>query len=218
MKRILCYGDSNTWGYIPGSGARFAPTSRWTGILQVKMGNEALIVEQGLNGRTTAWDDPTQPGRNGAETLPSILEEHRPLDLVVTMLGTNDMKYIFGRTASEIAQGMQALVMLIKASKVGPLAQAPQILLVSPPRIRLLPFLGYPVFRGALQKSKELSGLYGEIARRCHCHFLNATAISAASLIDGVHLDEVGHRKLGDAMAMKLAWIFNQNMILNRDQ
>lgn len=210
MKRVLCYGDSNTWGYIPGSGKRFALASRWTGILKVKLGDEAYIVEQGLNGRTTAWEDPTHPGRNGAEILPSILEKHKPLDLVVVMLGTNDMKHFYRLTASEIAHGLETLVVIIQASQSGHLSKSPEVLLVSPPRIRLLPFISAQMFRGAVEKSKELPGHCSAVAKRCRCHFLNATEIAAASLIDGVHLDSWGHQKLGEAMALKLASLFHR--------
>ena len=208
MMRVLCYGDSNTWGYVPGSGSRYAPTIRWTGVLQVNLGNEVSIIECGLNGRTTAWDDPTFPGRNGAQALPSVLETHQPLDLVVIMLGTNDMKYGFGLTASKIAQGLEILVGIVQTSQVGPLSVAPKVLLVSPPRIRTMALISYPVFKQARQKSRSLPTLYRAVAKRHRCHFLNATEIAAASHIDGVHLDSWGHRKLGETMALKLISLF----------
>lgn len=206
MKRVLCYGDSNTWGYVPaGLGSRFAPAIRWTGILQVKLGDTVCIVEEGLNGRTTAWEDPSHPGRNGAQALPGVLREHSPLDLIVIMLGANDMKHELGLTASNIALGLKTLLMIVRCSQTGPLSLAPEVLLVSPPGIRLIPFSSFPEFRGALQKSRELPALYAALAKRHCCHFLNATELAAASIVDGVHLDEEGHRKLGEAMALKLA-------------
>ena len=95
MKKVLCYGDSNTWGYIPGSGGRFVYSLRWTGVLQISLGPEYQIFEEGLNGRTTGSEDPEESGRNGARSLASIMEQYKPLDLIIIMLGTNDLKQHF---------------------------------------------------------------------------------------------------------------------------
>ena len=95
MKRILCFGDSNTWGWNPANKERFDENSRWTGILKNKLGENYDIIEEGLNGRTTVWDDPIEGYKNGKKHLPSCLESHRPLDIVVLMLGTNDLKSRF---------------------------------------------------------------------------------------------------------------------------
>jgi lysophospholipase L1-like esterase len=88
MKTILCYGDSNTWGYAPGTGKRYLRHERWTGVLQQLLGSNAVVIEEGLNGRTTTLDDPTKPFRNGKDYLIPCLDSHAPLDLVVLMLGT----------------------------------------------------------------------------------------------------------------------------------
>ena len=217
MRRVLCYGDSNTWGYLPGSGERLERSLRWTGVLQVKMGEDVLILEQGLNGRITARKDPFQPGRNGAETLPSVLIQNSPLHLVVIMLGTNDMKHMLGLTASDIARNLEDLVLIVQRSLAGPERTTPEVLLLSPPRLRLLPFDRNPMFRGAQKKSRRLPDLCAAVARRCRCHFLNATEVAAASLVDGVHLDHRGHRLLGEAVAEKLISLWAQNRSIRGD-
>ena len=104
MKSILCYGDSNTWGYDPQTRSRFPHDVRWTGVLASSLGTGYRVVEEGLNGRTTRWDDPIEAGRNGLTFLQPCLESHLPLDLVIVMLGTNDLKQRFGLSASDIAQ------------------------------------------------------------------------------------------------------------------
>ena len=109
MRTVLCYGDSNTWGYDPATRERFPPHVRWTGVLATRLGAEYRVVEEGLNGRTTRWDDPIELGRNGLITLRPCIDSHRPLDLIIIMLGTNDLKRRFGLSASDIAQSTAAL-------------------------------------------------------------------------------------------------------------
>src|SRR5512143_1112361 len=113
MQTILCFGDSNTWGYNPETAERYPPDVRWTGVLQQKLGAQYRVIEEGLNGRTTVWDDPVQPGRNGRIYLGPCLESHRPLDAVVLFLGLNDLKVRFSATAEDIAKGAGALVEII---------------------------------------------------------------------------------------------------------
>src|SRR3954462_1773041 len=100
MKTIVCFGDSNTWGYDPASNGRFGPTNRWTGVLQTALGSDYRVIEEGLNGRTTTVDDPIHDHRNGRHYLPPCLESHAPFDLVTIMLGTNDLKARFNSSAS----------------------------------------------------------------------------------------------------------------------
>ena len=104
MKTVLCYGDSNTWGFDPATRTRFPPHVRWTGVLGQRLGDGYQVIEEGLNGRTTRWDDPIEPDRNGLAYLRPCVESHQPLDLIVIMLGTNDLKRRFDLSASDIAQ------------------------------------------------------------------------------------------------------------------
>src|SRR6056297_2207238 len=119
MKRILCYGDSNTWGYVPLTGERYDETVRWTMLLQEKLGGDYKIIEEGLNGRTTVLDDPLEPGRNGLTYLGPCVQSQSPLDLVVLMLGTNDLKRRFSLAPEEIAMGLEKLVLAIAGSGAG---------------------------------------------------------------------------------------------------
>ena len=136
MAAILCYGDSNTWGCIPLQGpepaGRFPPETRWPGVLRRELGDGHWVVEEGLSGRTTVWDDPLEPHRNGRTLLPPTLLTHQPLDLVIVMLGTNDLKHRLNASAAEIATGAGMLVDIVAASGCGPDGRSPQTLLVCP--------------------------------------------------------------------------------------
>ena len=132
MKRILCYGDSNTFGYDPVTGDRYEPSIRWTGQLQTLLGSDYCIIEEGCNGRTTVFTDPKEPWKNGRNYLEACLNSHKPLDLVILMLGTNDLKTIYCASPAEVAAGAETLVRLIQTFTAEKQGFAPKILLVSP--------------------------------------------------------------------------------------
>ena len=119
MKSILCYGDLNTWGYIPGTGERYPHDVRWTGVLKQTLGVGYHVIEEGLNGRTTVWDDPLMDGRNGKEYLTPCLASHAPLDSVIILLGTNDLKGRFSASVFDVASGIGLLVDIIRRSEEG---------------------------------------------------------------------------------------------------
>ena len=110
MPVIVCLGDSNTHGYDQATGLRFPSDVRWPGVLAAEVGGRAEVIEEGLNGRTTIWDDPYMEGRNGRAYLLPCLRSHAPIDVLVVMLGANDTKTIVGRSAAEIAAGAGALL------------------------------------------------------------------------------------------------------------
>ena len=148
MKTVLCYGDSNTWGYNPTTGDRFGRDERWAGVLRRTLGEGYLVIEEGLNGRTTVWDDPLEDGRKGKVYLPPCLETHKPLDLVIIMLGTNDLKQRFSAPASDIAAGAGVLVGMVQKSETGPNGRPPRARLLAPPPLAARPgFAG--LFAGA---------------------------------------------------------------------
>ncbi|MFW6182015.1 MAG: SGNH/GDSL hydrolase family protein [Spirochaetota bacterium] len=200
MRSILCYGDSNTYGRDPATKKRFAREIRWPGVLQQRLGGEYQVIEEGLNGRTTVWDDPVRGDRhkrNGALYLVPCLESHAPLDLVVMMLGTNDLKAKFSVTAVDITQSVEALVQLIQASGCGPDGEPPEILLIAPPPLgRLTEYA--ETFTGGVEKSEKLGGYYRDMAEAHGCRFLDAGSVLTASPRDGLHFDPEGHRKLGE--------------------
>ena len=203
MKTILCFGDSNTWGWNPHTRARYARDERWPGVLRQKLGNNFLIIEEGQNGRTTLWDDPIEGSKNGLAYLSPCLESHHPLDLVIIMLGSNDLKTRFSVTAYDIAQSVSTLVKLVQKSAFGPDGASPQVLLIAPPQLGKLTEFA-EMFEGGVEKSKKLGAHYQQIAQEQGCHFLDAGKIVTTSDADGVHLDAPEHKKLGQTIAAKV--------------
>jgi lysophospholipase L1-like esterase len=202
-KVILCFGDSNTWGYNPENGERFGPEIRWTGILQAELGTGYSIVEEGLNARTTVFTDPvegTRIDRNGRNHLAVLLESHRPIDLVIVMLGLNDLKQRFAASAFDIAQGAGELVQIIQCSQSGQQNQAPDVLLIAPAPVKTLNVLA-ELFEGAIEKSRKLGQHYAWISQRKGCHFINAAEIVEYDPTDGIHLGVAGHATFGHHLA-----------------
>jgi lysophospholipase L1-like esterase len=204
MKNILCYGDSVSWGIIPGTRDRHPFDKRWPGILQQLLGNEVRVIEECLNGRTTAWDDPFRPRRNGKEMLLPLLQSHAPLDLVVIFLGTNDLQAMYGVSSYESALGAAALVDIVQTARPEPMKSAPAVLLVAPPRIVNPRGTMAEKFRGAGEKSVAFSRWYGSVAEERGCFFFDAAEVVAPSPVDGVHLDEQQHRRLAEALHEKV--------------
>jgi lysophospholipase L1-like esterase len=169
-------------------------------VLQDELGPDYWIIEEGLNGRTTTRDDDAEPYRNGLTLLLPTLEAHYPLDFVVVMLGTNDLKEQFAASPAEIAQGAGEIVRAIRTSGFGPHGQSPQVVLVSPPLIgRIGQF--ETEFEGAYVKSRLLASEFRETAEAESCSFLDAGQYVSGSDIDGVHLDRESHSILGKAVA-----------------
>jgi len=204
MKNILCFGDSNTWGYSPQDGTRFSPDVRWTGVLQKSLGNGYHIIEEGLNGRTTFINEKGEgrrPLRSGADVLQVILESHRPLDFVTIMLGTNDLKLEFNLSVEEIALGAKELCETVLNSEY--LADnVPQILLISPTHIgsTIMPDQE-EFFNQAREKSHQFAEHYQKIANDLNIHFLDASKIVTPSDGEGVHWDAEQHIKFGKYLA-----------------
>jgi lysophospholipase L1-like esterase len=202
MTTIVCFGDSNTHGYRPGSGDRFPPDVRWPGVLAAALGDRFVVIEEGLNGRTTLWDDPMLDGRNGRTYLVPCLRSHAPVDVLVLMVGTNDAKGYFGLAATDIAQGAGALADLAALSGTGPGGGAPRILLVAPPPLGELTAASEVWgFGEARAKSQAFGRFYGVIADRKGLAFLDAGSVAEVDPADGVHLSTAGHGALGRAVA-----------------
>ena len=199
MKQILCFGDSNTFGLIPGTGNRYDWNIRWTGILDKNLREKGYrIIEEGLCGRTTVFDDSFREGRKGADILPTLLESHNPIDIVILMLGTNDCKTIYNATAETIGTGIQRLLQQIKQ-------KSPQakIILVSP--IYLGQGVGEKGFDSefddsSVETSENLHKVYNRIADENEIYYLKASGYANPSPQDREHLDENGHRKLAEGL------------------
>lgn len=200
MKTILCYGDSNTWGWNPVDQDRYDMQVRWPGVLRKILGEGYLVIEEGLNGRTTVWDDPIEGYKNGKEYLIPCLETHRPLDLVILMLGTNDLKMRFSLPAYDIAEGAGVLVDIIQRSEAGRNGSAPKVLLMAPPPVLEVGEFA-EMFAGAETKSQQFSRHYRRVVEELECEFLDTADVIVSSNIDGIHFEADEHRKLGEKVA-----------------
>jgi lysophospholipase L1-like esterase len=200
MRTVLCYGDSNTWGYDPATRARYPPHVRWSGVLASRLGAEYRVVEEGLNGRTTRWDDPIESGRNGLTSLRPCIDSHQPLDVIIVMLGTNDLKRRFDLSASDIAQSAAALAELAGRFTHAPDGSHAEVLLIAPPAVSTLTEFDQ-MFDGAREKSRWFSHYYRLAAGWHHLAFFDAGSVIVSSEKDGIHFDAEEHLKLGEALA-----------------
>ncbi|SMF67350.1 Lysophospholipase L1 [Xaviernesmea oryzae] len=199
MKTVLCYGDSLTWGTDAATGGRHAFEDRWPSVLQAALGPSVNVVAEGLGGRTTAYDDVLGDcDRNGARLLPTILHTHGPLELVIIMLGTNDMKPIIHGTAIGARQGIKKLVSLVRFHDWAQECEPPEILVVSPPRLceTANPLTG-ALYRGSMEESAMLASLYRDLADEMGCGFFDAGSVAKTTPIDGIHLDAENTRAIG---------------------
>ena len=200
--RILCFGDSNTWGADPATGDRFPPEVRWPGVMASRLGKYATVIEEGLRGRTTVIDDPLMAGRSGLDAIGPCVLSHQPLDFLMIMLGTNDAKYRFNSSASEIAEGLSELV-----TRVGTLPTASPadrtfpIMLVAPPRAGDLAPRFAEEFEGAAEKLSKLAGFVSSIAARHHCLFFDGSEVIDMNGSDGIHFVAGAHHALGSHLA-----------------
>ena len=211
MKSVLCYGDSNTWGAatVDRPDRRYGPDERWPGVLRASLGADWLVVEEGLGGRTTVNDDPVEGiEKNGHTYLLPCLLSHKPLDVVVIMLGTNDLKARFNKTAWEIAAGVGKLVDVVKTTpEIGRSGRHPQILVVCPPPTQADLKEYADLFAGAPAKSRELAKHYRKIAETAAVRLLDAGTVIKSSVVDGFHLDPDAHLALGRAIAAEISGI-----------
>ena len=202
MKTIVCYGDSNTYGYNPENGFRYEYEERWTTILQKELKDSAIVIPEGLNGRTTSFEDELRPGRNGATYLDPCLHSHGPIDLVVLMLGTNDCKTIFGASAEIIGKGIARLL-----EQINQYADKMKVLVISPI------YLGEKVWQDgydqefspeSVEVSKKLEPVYEKVAGKYGKRFMRAADYASPSEADQEHMDGQSHKILADAIYRKL--------------
>lgn len=204
MKTILCFGDSNTYGYIPGTGDRYSEDLRWTGILANNLRDSGYrVIEEGLVGRTSIFPDQLRPGRRGIDYLPVALESHFPLDKVILMLGTNDCKTVYNASAEVIGKGVEKLI-----NQIRDLDETIDILLLSPIHLgeRVWEEEFDPEFNQiSVETSQKLKGVYQKIAEKYGCSFLAASDVAQPSEVDQEHLTKEGHAALAKAITEKLA-------------
>ncbi len=213
MRTVLAYGDSNTHGTVPMRHLqdirRYGPEMRWTGHAAAFLPVDARIIEEGHPGRTTLHDDPVEGAhKNGLAVLPAILETHRPINAVVLMLGTNDMKARFPVTAMDVARSVERLATVIRGAGVGPDLGCPKILIVAPPPIEETGCLA-GMFEGGAARSRQVGPAMAAMAGRMGAAFLDAGAHVAVSPVDGIHFEPEAHAVLGRAIGAALAGLLD---------
>jgi lysophospholipase L1-like esterase len=199
VKTVLCYGDSLTWGYDAETIGRHAFEDRWPSVLQKGLENQGRVIAEGLNGRTTAFDDHLADcDRNGARVLPTILQTHAPIDLVIILLGTNDMKSVIAGSAFAACQGISRLVRLVRGHAWPFDYDPPEILVVAPPVISETanaPFAAS--FPNGVEESGKLATLYRDLADELGCGFFDGGSVAVTTPLDGIHLDAENTRAIG---------------------
>lgn len=199
-KNVLCYGDSLTWGYDAENLGRHDYEDRWPSVLQKALGASVNVIAEGLNGRTTAYDDHLSDcDRNGARVLPTLLHSHCPVDLVIIMLGTNDLKRGIGPgSAVGAVKGVERLVTLVRQHAWPFGYEQPEILLVSAPHIcETGNEMFAAMFVNAIEQSQMMGSLYRDLADEKGCGFFDAASVAVTTPVDGVHLDAENTRAIG---------------------
>jgi len=210
MKRILCYGDSNTWGYDPvnfdertGLPARYPEHVRWPGVMRDLLGPDYVVWEAGHNGRTTVFDDPLMPTRNGVSAFEMVLQTCDPVDCIIFALGTNDTKDMFSASSLVIYHGMERLLNVCKAVKAQSRSAHAKIILACP----LKPVADgkgefwYGFSELSTEKGEQLRQRYELLAQQQGCAYIDLNNYADVSPADGVHLAPEGHESIGKAMA-----------------
>lgn len=206
-KNIMVFGDSNTWGWNPCNDLvqplqRWDDDVRWTGVLQSLLGDDYNVLNEGLNGRTTVWDDPIEEYRCGKDQIIPALDICAPLDLVIIMIGTNDLKVRYSVSAQDIANGA-ALILDKTLNQSGAFRNnSPKVLFICPPPLGPIENGVFAdMFKGNNKKSTELSKFYRGVAESRNVAFLDAGTIVKSSEEDGLHLQADQHKLLGTAVA-----------------
>lgn len=207
-KKIVCFGDSNTHGYNSKTGGRFSEEERWTCLLAKYLGEEYVVAEEGLEGRTACFEDPLFEGLCGLSYLYPCLMTHKPIDLLIIMLGTNDVKERFSATPENIGRAMERLVQKAMETKDA-FRNKPNILIMAPPAIEP----GYETTsvagemgKNCVEKSAALAPIYEEAAKRLGCHFLDAGKVDGVEMYpyDYMHLSRKAHNKLAKELARRI--------------
>lgn len=220
-KKILCFGDSNTWGSIPRwkdlgvPSERYDRETRWPGRLASLLGEDYEVIEEGLGGRTTIYDFPGENWRNGLPYLEPCLRSHRPLDLVIILLGSNDLHVCLHPTEEHLGDGIRTLVQVVQSlPKCGRNVKVPPILLLSPSHIKEAVPQGrlevYDFFNReqGTYLSQQFAPVYRQIAEELGCYFLDTALYAQPSDADGLHWMPESHLRVAEAVAEKVREIF----------
>ena len=202
MKKILCFGDSNTYGFIPQSGLRYDINTRWTGILQTLCNNEFEITEAGCNNRTAFIDNPAGINQTGYKTLPEYLKTNF-FDIIILAIGINDLQRFFNPTLNEFKQGMEKLIQITKN-----LSPKSKIILICPSKLNLAGInngiFSYQFDKISVEKSGKLSPIYKSLAEKYKCHFIDLNNIVEVSPLDGLHFSPKSHKTIAENLYKNL--------------
>ena len=196
MKKVLCFGDSNTYGYIPQTGQRYSKDERWCGILQTLLGDNWEIIEQGCNNRTAFKDNPMGKIYTGYKILPEYLSND--LFWIILSIGINDLQTQYKTTIEEFETGLNKLINIVKET-----CPNTKILLLAPPRINegiLKGFFSTLFDQSAIEKSAKLPHIYKKIALETNCEIINLDEIIKTSSRDGLHLESISHKVIADTI------------------
>jgi lysophospholipase L1-like esterase len=206
VRSVLCFGDSNTWGFDPETTERFPRDVRWTGRLQAALGGEWLVVEEGLSGRTATLESPVAFGKNGLSYLQPCLDSHAPLDAVLIALGTNDLAERYSLTATDVARAAGLLAYVVSKSDAGPGGAAPLPILVCPPRVGDAAW--EEDWAGAPAKSALLPDRFTTVAEDGGYELIDLGEATRFSDLDGIHLDRPGHAAVAVLVERELRRLF----------
>jgi lysophospholipase L1-like esterase len=196
---ILCFGDSNTWGYEASTGARLGRWRRWPGVLQRELGEDAYVIEEALGGRTTVLEIPGLPYRSGFAALPMLLETHNPLDLVIISLGTNDL-WLPGTTARDTARGVGSLIDLVRRTPYET-GDPPRLLVVVPPPLAPLRDEWTEESDELVRESSRFGSAFRDILGGREVPLVDLGELIRTSAADGVHFEAPDHEVIGRAIA-----------------
>lgn len=206
QKRILCFGDSITWGYNPNDGTRFAYHETWPGVMEKSLGEDYKVITEALVARTTCFDLPYAPDRNGSKFLPMIMESHSPIDLVIILLGINDLMHLSGKTADESSWGLLALIRIAYTPLFG--GTPPKILIIAPPVPGKMSDFSKEGFGGAEEELKKLPASQKIVADTALCDFMDSNDFIKVESVDGLHPMQEQYKILGEKVAEKVKTIF----------
>lgn len=200
MKKILCYGDSNTWGCSPADSTRFDEGTRWPMVCGSILGENYTIIENGLNGRTVLNLSPVNIMANGIECIKSVIKEYIPLDIAIISLGLNDVFIKDEVTLSEISTGVEEIIDMIRSAHIEGKYPNPEIIIMSPPEFNT-GIEGVQFFELQINKLKCLPETFEKLSLKKNCRFFNASDYVTGSSIDGSHLEAESHILLGEKVA-----------------
>ena len=209
MRRVLCFGDSNTYGYSPVDGQRYGDDINWPGVLDRLLGDKFEVINEGKNGRTVAFDDPYKEGCNGMNDIESCIEDHEPVDLVIIMLGTNDLKVYFDASPQIIAENLREMCRIVQTKTDARIILASPALLGD--QIEFSP-LHLEFGRTQVDYSFELAPYFEKVAKEVGTEFIDLAMVAMSSDVDCLHLMPEEHAKVAQAMRDKVLWIFREEL------